>query len=95
MSNRLGDIQWRVTPDVIEEALRKVLLLGSGGSRELAQLTEAMEYAVLGGGKRLRAQLVIEAAGAVCLIITFPFNVNQLLVFHKQKTILFGLFETH
>ena len=59
-------IQWRVTPDIIEDALRKVLLVDCGNSRELAQLTEAMEYAALGGGKRLRAQLVIETAGAVC-----------------------------
>ena len=59
-------IQWRVSPDNIEEALQKVLFLNCGDSRELAQLTEAMAYAVLGGGKRLRAQLVIEAAGAVC-----------------------------
>jgi geranylgeranyl diphosphate synthase type II len=61
-----NNIHWRVPPDVIEDALREVLLLDCGNSRELAQLTEAMEYAVLGGGKRLRAQLVIEAAGAVC-----------------------------
>lgn len=66
MSNKLENIHWRVTPDVIEEALQKVLLVDSGDCRELAQLTEAMSYAVLGGGKRLRAQLVIEAAHAVC-----------------------------
>ncbi|MEO6906972.1 MAG: polyprenyl synthetase family protein [Abditibacteriaceae bacterium] len=66
MRNKLEGIHWRVTSDLIEESLRKVLLLASGNSRELAQLTEAMEYTVLGGGKRLRAQLVIEAAGAVC-----------------------------
>lgn len=64
--NTLEEIDWRVSPNTIEKALRKVLLWDCGKSPELAQLTEAMEYAALGGGKRLRAQLVIEAAGAVC-----------------------------
>jgi len=73
------EIHWRVAPDAIEEALRKVLLLDSGNSRELAQLTEAMEYAVLGGGKRLRAQLVIEAASAVCNLHKSTFVLDEYL----------------
>lgn len=73
------EIQWRVSPDIIEEALRKVFLVDSGDSRELAQLTEAMEYAVLGGGKRLRAQLVIEAAGAVCDLHKSTFVLEEYL----------------
>ena len=74
-----NNIQWRATPDIIEDALRKVLLRDSGNSRELAQLTEAMEYAVLGGGKRLRAQLVIEAAGAVCDLHKSTFTLDEYL----------------
>lgn len=73
------EIQWRVTPDIIEDALRKVLLVDSGDSRELAQLTKAMEYAVLGGGKRLRAQLVIETAGAVCDLHKSTFTLDDYL----------------
>jgi geranylgeranyl pyrophosphate synthase len=64
--NDIQQIKWRVAPDIIEEALRKVLLPASPQNDELAQLTEIMQYATLGGGKRLRAQLVMEAAGAVC-----------------------------
>lgn len=64
--NDLQKIQWRLEPDAIEEALQKILLSALESNGDLKPLGEAMEYAVLGGGKRLRAQLVIESAGAVC-----------------------------
>jgi geranylgeranyl diphosphate synthase type II len=79
MPSMNNNIHWRVKPEVIEDALRKVLLRDSGKSRELAQLTETMEYAVLGGGKRLRAQLVIEAAGAVSDLHKSTFALEEYL----------------
>lgn len=50
----------RRVAEIIEEAL-EVLLPAPEGAE--AQLAEAMRYAALGGGKRLRAFLVLETAG--------------------------------
>ncbi|HEX8834610.1 MAG TPA: farnesyl diphosphate synthase [Abditibacteriaceae bacterium] len=56
-------LAWRVTPEVIEDALDG--FLPAAREDERASLVEAMRYSVLGGGKRLRSQLVLEAAALV------------------------------
>jgi geranylgeranyl diphosphate synthase type II len=64
-------IEWRFSPQLIEDALQKWLPAieadenSSSDVQSDAQLRAAMRHAVFGGGKRLRSQLVLEAAGAV------------------------------
>lgn len=59
-------IGWHFEPAVVEEALQELLLQPVGNSPDdsdgLHCLREAMQYAVFGGGKRLRSQLLLEAA---------------------------------
>jgi len=62
----MSEIRWSFAPELIEDALDRVL------EREDSRLDEgrnalraAMRYAVLGNGKRLRASLVVECAQVV------------------------------
>lgn len=61
----MNEIAWRFAPSLIDEALRRALpeLAPSGRGDERAALHQAMHYAVFSGGKRLRSQLALEAAG--------------------------------
>lgn len=77
--NDLQKIQWRLEPEAIEEALQKLLLSALETNGELRPLGEAMEFAVLGGGKRLRARLVIESAGVVCDLNKSAFDLQNYL----------------
>lgn len=64
-------IEWRFAPQLIEDALQEWLPIieadktSPSDVQSDAQLRAAMRHAVFGGGKRLRSQLVLEAAGAV------------------------------
>jgi geranylgeranyl pyrophosphate synthase len=56
-------ISWRFSPDLIEESLLRVLPLPDKSvETERAHLQRAMRGAVSNGGKRLRYQLLLEAA---------------------------------
>jgi len=62
----MSEVAWRYSPALVEDALQKIL----AAPRDAAEsghraLYEAMQYAVLGGGKRLRSQLLLEASGVV------------------------------
>ena len=64
-------VQWRFAPQIVEDALQSWLPVleadksSSADVRSDATLRAAMRHAVFGGGKRLRSQLVLEAAGVV------------------------------
>lgn len=63
----MTNIQWRFAPSLVEDALAQ-LLPQSSEEETLeghARLRQAMRYAVFSGGKRLRSQLVLEAAGVM------------------------------
>ena len=51
--------QWKAYKEVIEEALSQAL---EGSSCCQEKVIEAMRYSLLGGGKRIRAILVLEFA---------------------------------
>lgn len=56
-------IPWQFSPDLIEDALQRVLPLPHKGVEpERARLQSAMRCAVFNGGKRLRFHLLLEAA---------------------------------
>ena len=62
----MNNIRWHLSPEMVESALDRVLevqdsALDDGRNR----LRNAMRYAVLGNGKRLRALLVVECAHVV------------------------------
>ncbi|MDQ3813504.1 MAG: polyprenyl synthetase family protein [Armatimonadota bacterium] len=62
------EIAWRFPPSLVEDALAQALPepVTAGASVDGGTtLHQAMRYAVFGGGKRLRSQLVMEAAGVV------------------------------
>jgi geranylgeranyl diphosphate synthase, type II len=67
----MNAIEWRYSPQVVEEALQTWLPIieadkaSASDARSDAALRAAMRHALFGGGKRLRSQLVLEAAGAV------------------------------
>lgn len=67
----MSSIQWRFEPRVVEDALQTWLpALEADGAlasdrQSDVRLRAAMRHAVFGGGKRLRSQLVMEAAGAI------------------------------
>ena len=57
---------WRFPPELVEEALENLLPHPVEDEETgLARLRDAMRHGVFSGGKRLRSQLVLEAAGAV------------------------------
>lgn len=47
---------------VVEKSLDRLLATGTAGGAEAARLSQAMRYAALGGGKRLRPFLLVESA---------------------------------
>jgi geranylgeranyl diphosphate synthase type II len=59
----MSEIAWRCSHAVVDGALDA--LLPQPSQDERAPLHEAMRYAVLSGGKRLRSQLALEAASVV------------------------------
>jgi hypothetical protein len=59
----MSEIAWRCSHAVVDGALDA--LLPQASQDERAPLHEAMRYAVLSGGKRLRSQLALEAASVV------------------------------
>lgn len=64
----MAEIAWRLAPSLVEKALEAILQEPTdAGEQEdgTARLRRAMRYAVLGGGKRLRSQLLLEAAAVV------------------------------
>jgi len=62
----MTEVAWRYPPTLVESTLQKILVEpGKGIESGHCTLYEAMRYAVLGGGKRLRSQLLLEAAGVV------------------------------
>ncbi|HVF84912.1 MAG TPA: polyprenyl synthetase family protein, partial [Abditibacteriaceae bacterium] len=62
----MSEIRWSFAPDLVESALHRVLETADSRLDEGRNaLREAMRYAVLGGGKRLRAGLVVECAHVV------------------------------
>ncbi|MBV9470561.1 MAG: polyprenyl synthetase family protein, partial [Abitibacteriaceae bacterium] len=63
----MHEIQWRFAPSLVEDALKQILPdnLAPDSLAGHARLRQAMHYAVFSGGKRLRSQLVLEAAGVV------------------------------
>ena len=64
-------VEWRFAPQIVEDALQNWLSVieadeaSPSDVQSDARLRAAMRHAVFGGGKRLRSQLVMEAAGAV------------------------------
>jgi geranylgeranyl diphosphate synthase, type II len=63
----MGKVAWRFSPAIIDEALDAALpeLTETEQGGERVTLRRAMRHAVLGGGKRLRSQLTLEAASVV------------------------------
>ena len=64
----MNEIAWRFPPSLVEDALAQALPepdCVEACENSGATLLRAMRYAVFGGGKRLRSQLVLEAAGVV------------------------------
>jgi len=63
----MAEIAWRYEPSLVEAALDEILSATDGAEQQdgTARLRQAMRYAVLGGGKRLRSQLLLEAAAVV------------------------------
>jgi len=62
----MSELQWRFAPSLVEAALNGYLPVAPEGTAEgLARLRAAMRHGVFSGGKRLRPQLVLEAAGLV------------------------------
>lgn len=62
----MNSIPWRFSPELIEQSLQRALPLPDKNIEpERARLQRAMRGAVSSGGKRLRFQLVLEAAHAV------------------------------
>ena len=62
----MSKIRWSFAPDSVENALDRVLeRVDSRLDEGRNALRAAMRYAVLGGGKRLRASLVVECAQVV------------------------------
>ncbi len=64
-------VEWRFAPHIVEDALQTWLPAlaahedAPSDAQSDAHLRAAMRHAVFSGGKRLRSQLVMEAAGAV------------------------------
>lgn len=59
----MSELTWRFLPSQVEEALEQLLPHPDAEEEEgLARLREAMRHGVFSGGKRLRSQLVLEAA---------------------------------
>jgi geranylgeranyl diphosphate synthase type II len=67
----MSSIEWRFAPHVVEDALQQWLPVLEADKTSLsdaqsdAHLRAAMRHAVFSGGKRLRSQLVLEAAGVI------------------------------
>ena len=62
----MSELQWRFAPSLVEAALNGYLPeAGADAPLGLARLRAAMRHGVFSGGKRLRPQLVMEAAGLV------------------------------
>lgn len=59
-------INWRYRPSLVDDALDGALRSWAEPEEPGAEsLVQAMRYALFGGGKRLRSQLVLEAGGVV------------------------------
>lgn len=69
----MTSVEWRLAPQLVEDGLQEWLPVieadksSSSDIRSDAKMRAAMRHAVFGGGKRLRSQLVLEAAAAVAL----------------------------
>lgn len=62
----MSELSWRFSPQLVEGALENLLPHPASEEEEgLAHLRQAMRHGVFGGGKRLRSQLVLEAAAVV------------------------------
>ena len=81
----MSSIQWRFEPRVVEDALQTWLPMLETDEASLsdtqsdALLRAAMRHAVFSGGKRLRSQLVMEAAGAVAIFNGADFDATRAL----------------
>jgi geranylgeranyl diphosphate synthase type II len=78
-------IEWRFAPHIVEDALQKWLSAvrteanSPSDVQSDAHLRAAMRHAVFSGGKRLRSQLVMEAAGVVAAANGEPSNARRAL----------------